>query len=223
MSDIDPGRGSAVVIRCAAVAARLYGWLLGAVIAAGVRVLGLRARPSGPASTIGVIIGVHVLVLMAWTGPASVVLAIVVALASSREARRRIRHRGLDEAEFAMARCVFGADAHWLERVAITDLAGRNGRAFTVPGVDGRVYCNLGARFDHLDSWAARRLLIHELTHALQIERAASSAHFLAEAMALQARYDLGDDVYALDADTTWETANLEQQATLMERRTPNP
>ena len=63
--------------------------------------------------------------------------------------------------------------------MAITDLAGRNGRAFTVPGVDGRVYCNLGARFDHLDSWAARRLLIHELTHALQIERAASSAHFL--------------------------------------------
>ncbi|MDL9937873.1 hypothetical protein QSJ18_14055 [Gordonia sp. ABSL1-1] len=207
---------------------RLYGRVLGWVIACAARIVGDRRKPLGPARTLGVVVGVHIVVLSIWMGPPALIAGLVSATVTAIVVGRTVTWRTLTADELALARTVFGDDADWLGRVVVTDLSGMNGRAFTVPGIDGRVYCNLGDRFTQLAAGptgpgaeansAATRLLVHELAHAAQIAYAPSASAFLGEAAALQVRYSLGENVYAVTPLAgSGARLNLEQQATAVD------
>ncbi|MCK8612867.1 hypothetical protein [Gordonia sp. C13] len=206
-------------------AARGYGRFLGLVVS-----VARRAGPrwsAGPASTVGVLVDAHVAMVMVWFGPLGLAAAGVAAVGAGLVARVGIRYRPLSDDERRTVESVFGPGG-WLDDVILTDLAGRGGRAFTVPAVDGRILCNLGATFDApLGPGpgvypAPGQLLVHELVHARQIVGARSPASFLAEALAVQARHELGEDVYGIrgsgDARHAWAGHNLERQATIVDR-----
>lgn len=206
--------------------ARGYGWFLGVVLSLARRAGG-RWWPAGPASTAGVLAAAHVLIVTVWFGPLGVAIAAVAGVAAGVVARLGIRHRPLSDEERRAAERVFGP-AEWLDDVILTDLSGRGGRAFTLPAVDGLVFCHVGAMFDAplgpgpAAYPAPGQLLIHELVHVRQIVGAGSSASFLADALAVQARHELGENVYRLrgpgDAHHGWADHNLERQATIVDR-----
>ncbi|QMU21028.1 hypothetical protein [Gordonia rubripertincta] len=206
--------------------ARGYGRFLGVVLSLAHRVGGVHL-PAGPASTAGVLVAAHAAIASVWFGPLGLVIAGTAGVAAGIVARLGIRHRPLCDEERRTAELVFGP-AGWLDDVILTDLAGRRGRAFTVPGVDGRILCNLGAMFDApLEAGPAAypvpgQLLVHELVHARQIVGARSAASFLADALAVQARHELGENVYGIrgtgDAHHAWADHNLERQATIVDR-----
>lgn len=206
--------------------ARAYGRVLGAVLSVGRR-CGAGRLGGAPAATAGTLVAVHLAAVTMWFGPPGIGAALGAGLATSGIMRRRVRHRGLTAAERRTAEEVFGT-APWLDDVVLTDLAGRGGRAFTLPAVDGRILCNLGSAFDAALGEGAGaypapgQLLIHELVHAWQITTARSAGEFLADALADQARYELGEDVYGLrDARDTHHAPrrrDVERQATIVDR-----
>ncbi|EON34609.1 hypothetical protein GTC6_00100 [Gordonia terrae C-6] len=206
--------------------ARTYGRLLGAVLSVGKR-CGAGRLGGGPAATAGVLLSVHLLAVTMWFGPLGIGAALGAGLVSVAVVRRRVRHRGLTEVERRTAGEVFGT-ASWLDDVVLTDLAGRGRRAFTLPAVDGRILCNLGTAFDApLGAGtgaypAPAQLLIHELVHAWQITAATSPGEFLADALADQARYELGEDVYGMhdagDTHRALRRGDVERQATVVDR-----
>ncbi|MFE0749597.1 hypothetical protein [Gordonia sp. NPDC058843] len=206
--------------------ARAYGRLLGTVLSVARR-LGAGRLGGSPAVTAGVLVAVHLAAVTMWSGPLGVGAALVAGLATSCLVRSRVRFRVLTDAERRVAEEVFG-EAGWLDDIVLTDLAGRGGRAFTLPAVDGRILCNLGAAFDAPLGEGARaypvpgQLLIHELVHAWQIADARSPAVFLADALADQARHELGEDVYAVratgDPHHALRRREVERLATVVDR-----
>lgn len=206
--------------------ARGYGRFLGVVLSLAHRAGGQRL-PAGPGPTAGVLVTVHVALVTIWFGPLGLALAVMAGLGAGVVAGLRIRHRPLSDEERRAAERVFGP-AEWLDDVILTDLSGRGGRAFTLPAVDGLVFCHLGAMFDAplgpgpVAYPVPGQLLIHELVHVRQIVGAGSSASFLADALAVQARHELGENVYRLrgpgDAHHEWAEHNLERQATIVDR-----
>ncbi|PKZ63343.1 hypothetical protein CYJ73_22095 [Gordonia terrae] len=207
-------------------AARAYGRLLGTMLSVARR-CGAGRLGDTPAATAGVLVAVHLSAVTMWFGPLGIGGALSAGVVASRIVRRCVRYRGLTEAERRIAEEVFGS-APWLHAVVLTDLAGRGGRAFTLPAVDGRILCNLGSAFDAVLGEGAGayrapgQLLIHELVHAWQITTARSAAEFLADALADQARYELGEDVYGLrdagDSHRTLRRGDVERQATIVDR-----
>lgn len=206
--------------------ARGYGRFLGVVLSLARRVGG-RRLPAGPGPTAGVLVAAHVALVTVWSGPLGLAIAVMAGLGAGVVAGLLVRHRPLSDDERRTAELVFGP-AEWLDDVILTDLAGRGARAFTLPAVDGRVLCNLGAMFDApLGPGPAAypvpgQLLIHELVHVRQVVGARSPAAFLADALAVQARHELGENVYGLrgpgDAHHAWAEHNLERQATIVDR-----
>lgn len=222
-----PRPASATRLRRSVIAAaRAYGRLLGTVLSVARR-LGAGRLGDAPAATAGVLLAVHLVPVTIWLGPLGFVVVLGAGLVTSSVIRRRVRHRGLTPAERSVAVAVFG-DVGWLDDVVLTDLAGRGGRAFTVPAVDGRILCNLGSHLDATLGPGSRaypvpgQLLIHELVHAWQIAAARSPAGFLADALADQARYELGEDVYGVrDAGENHHMprrGEVERQATIVDR-----
>ncbi|KAF0970302.1 MULTISPECIES: hypothetical protein [Gordonia] len=206
--------------------ARGYGRFLGVVLSLAHRAGGQRL-PAGPGPTAGVLVTVHVALVTIWFGPLGLALAVMAGLGAGVVAGLRIRHRPLSDEERRAAERVFGP-AEWFDDVILTDLSGLGGRAFTLPAVDGLVFCHLGAMFDAplgpgpVAYPVPGQLLIHELVHVRQIVGAGSSASFLADALAVQARHELGENVYRLrgpgDAHHEWAEHNLERQATIVDR-----
>jgi hypothetical protein len=81
---------------------------------------------------------------------------------------------------------VFGDTLPQFERIILTNLSHDSGRAFTWPIVDGSILMNLGEAFDSPMGEHPERgypgkgqLLIHELTHAWQIENAGYEPAFI--------------------------------------------
>jgi hypothetical protein len=107
----------------------------------------------------------------------------------------------LAQAEIDLASKVFGNTIPY-NKVILTDLGGLSGRGFTAPGVDGKIYCNLGSAYanplgSHPQGYPAEgQLLIHELTHAWQIAHAGFLPGFVCSAIVTQANYTFGDNVY---------------------------
>ena len=123
-----------------------------------------------------------------------------------------------------MARKVFGNTVPY-DKVILTNLGGLSNRAFTAPGVDGKIYCNLGHAYSNpLGSYpppypAASQLLIYELTHAWQIAHATFLPGFMCSAIINQADYSFGDDVYRYgSAGPGWSSFNLEQQGAIVDQ-----
>jgi hypothetical protein len=110
-------------------------------------------------------------------GPASIVPAIVVGVAVGAVVDAMVHVRPLTAEEMRFADQVFGGSIDF-GRVRLTNLSGFGGRAFVAPALDGTILVNIGnaeaspltAVFPNYP--AAGQILIHELTHAWQIEHA---------------------------------------------------
>jgi hypothetical protein len=108
----------------------------------------------------------------------------------------------------------------------ITNLSGLGGRAFTMPGVDGKIYLNMGDGFgDPLDwkpnnSYRVRgQVLVHELTHAWQIHHASFLPGFVCAGIVNQANYQVGQSVYQYGPPTyDWPAFNLEAQGAIVDQ-----
>jgi hypothetical protein len=130
----------------------------------------------------------------------------------------------LAQAEIDLASKVFGNTIPY-NKVILTDLGGLSGRGFTAPGVDGKIYCNLGSAYanplgSHPQGYPAEgQLLIHELTHAWQIAHAGFLPGFVCSAIVTQANYTFGDNVYQYGpAGPPWWSFNPEQQAAIVDQ-----
>jgi len=207
--------------------AGVVGTALGAVIAVTREAIGWIHANLGPGGTIGVISGVAVFAAAATLGAsagAALIFGTVVGVAAGAVTAALINSRPLSQVEREKAITVFGNTIPY-DQVMLTNLSGLGGRAFTAPGVDGKIYCNLGGSYANpLSSYpssyrAAGQLLIHELTHAWQIAHAGFLPGLMCSGIVNQANYLFGDDVYQYGpSGPAWWTFNLEQQGAIVDQ-----
>lgn len=119
-------------------------------------------------------------------GPSSIVAAIVAGVVVGEIVDAMVKIRRLRDDEVAFARQVFG-DSLDFDRIRLTNLSGFSTRAFTTPTVDGTILVNIGNAFDeptvavfpNSGYSVPGQILIHELTHAWQIEHASFEDGFV--------------------------------------------
>jgi hypothetical protein len=184
--------------------------------AAGVRV--------GPGGLVGVGVASGICIVF---GPASWIPAIVAGVVAGAVVDASIKHRPMSAQEAAFAAQVFGDTLPPPDQIILTNLAGLSGRAFTTPNIDGTILVNLGDAFDHPDPMnytngaypRPGQLFIHELTHAWQIAHRAFTAGLICDGIVVQARYQLGTDVYAYGAaGPPYSSFNIESQAAIVDQ-----
>ncbi|MCO5225846.1 MAG: hypothetical protein M9953_10955, partial [Thermomicrobiales bacterium] len=199
---------------------------LGAIIGATVEAASLLNIDLGPGGTLGVLGGVAVMAVGLGLGlpvGAALITGTVAGVGIGAVAAEMIQSRPLNDAEIALGRKVYGDTINY-GNVVLTNMSGMSNRPFTVPGVDGKTYINLGWRYpDPLgsleNSYPQRgQLLIHELAHALQIERRNFVPGYFCSAMIEQAHNSFGDSSYKYEGWTTpWSDLKLEQQASIID------
>jgi len=140
-------------------------------------------------------------------GP-GVVVPLLVAGAISNALMKK---RALLPEEVSLADTVFG-DTLPLDRIGVTNFANPidETRALTLPDLDGTILVGMGNRFDQTLSVANRPTLIHELTHAWQIEHAPWAAALYFKVV-LDRTYDAPLD------GRDWSDYGPEQQAQLVQ------
>lgn len=167
-------------------------------------------------------------------GPFAVVPAILVGAAAGAVVDSMVKIRSLDTGrgaphgdETGFARTVFG-DSLDFARIRLTNLSGLGGRAFTTPTVDGTILVNIGNAYDaptsavYPNSYPAKgQILIHELTHAWQIQHASLSDGYIPgllcqgiynQAVTGKAAYQYGP------AGPAWSSYNLESQGAIVDQ-----
>lgn len=204
------------------VGAGAAGGALGVIIGLGAEI-GQAFGDLGLGGTFGVIGGVVVFAL-----GGSVVLAVVAGVAAGKVTNALIQQRPLSaqEAQFA-ADNVFGNSLP-ADRIVLTNLSGLGGRAFTMPGVDNKIFINLGDAFDKPNpleytnpSYPRKgQLLIHELTHAWQIAHTGFLPGLVCEGIVNQANDMVGGSVYVYGppGPNFSRGFNLEQQAAIVDQ-----
>ncbi len=207
--------------------AAIVGTAVGAVIAVTQEAIGWIHANLGPGGTIGVLSGVAVFVVAAALGAgagAALILGTVAGVAAGAVSSALIDSRPIAQAEIDLASTVFGNTIPY-DKVWLTNLAGLGGRPFTAPGVDEKIYCNLGSVYANpLGSYpraypAAGQVLIHELTHAWQIAHTGFLPGFECSAVVTQANFTFGDNVYAYGpAGQPWRSLNPEQQGAIVDQ-----
>ena len=154
------------------VSASAVGGAVGIIIGLGSEI-GQLFGNLGIGGTFGVIAGV---VVFAFGG--SLVMAVAAGVAVGAVTNALIKQRQLSQRESQFAAQVFGSALPPADRIILTNLSGLGGRFFTMPGVDGKIYVNLGDAFADPLNYTSRsyptggQALIHELTHAWQIAHA---------------------------------------------------
>ena len=114
--------------------------------------------------------------LFIW-GPLAIGPAIILGVAAGAVVDAMVKIRRLSPSEEDVARDVFG-DSLDFDRIRLTNLSGIDTRPFTIPTVDNTILINIGNSFDSpatavfLNKPVEGQLLIHELTHAWQIQHA---------------------------------------------------
>jgi hypothetical protein len=201
------------------------GFAIGAVIGLTREAIGFLGATLGVGGTLGVIAGVVVFAVGALSGlgPGSaLILGTIAGVAVDLISNALIEHRQMNENEVATAQFVFGGQIPY-DKVVFTNLSSINNRAFTAPGVDGKIYCNLADSYDnplgpgHGPYPAAGEVMIHELTHAWQIANNSFLPGFVCSGIVNQTAYEFGDDVYAYwGPDPDWSDFNLEQQGQIV-------
>ena len=154
----------------------------------------------------------------------SVVLAVAAGIAIGEVTEALVQTRNITQAEYDFAsKCVFGKELPDVNTIKITNLSGLSGRAFTMPGMDGTIYLNLGDAYTDPMNYKGDynrkgQKLIHELTHAWQINQNSFQAGLVCDAIVTQTNYQVGEDVYAYGPPTTpWSDFGLEQQAAVVD------
>jgi hypothetical protein len=128
-----------------------------------------------------------------------------------------VQHRTMRDDEFEVARYVFGDSIQRLNEIRLTNLAGFDGRPFTLPTHAGGAVVNLGGNYVHDDHIPDLPLLIHELTHVWQIQKSLMPELFICNGALVQLEHALGEPVYDYIPGSQWFTYNLEQQAHVVE------
>jgi hypothetical protein len=201
------------------------GGAVGAIIALTREALGALHAALGAGTTIGVIAGVAVFVIGAVAGlgiGAAALVGTVAGAATGAVANALIQTRAMTPTEIAMAQQVFQRELN-CDNVMFTNFS-VTGRAMTAPGVDGKTYCNFGSEFaadmSKVSNSAypvAGEVMIHELTHAWQIQHNSFIPGFVCSGMINQAEYRFGDNIYRYGPPgPPWNSFNLEQQASIV-------
>jgi hypothetical protein len=203
------------------VAAGAAGGALGVVIGLGAEI-GQLFGDLGIGGTFGVIAGVVV-----FAAGGTVVMAVVAGVAVGAVTNALIKQRELSPQEAQFAAQVFGGSLPPADRIILTNLAGLGGRAFTMPGVDGKIYLNLGDAYDHPNPLkytnnsypTPGQVLIHELAHAWQIAHASFLPGLVCEGIVNQANNTVGESVYVYGPPgPSWSTFKLEQQGAIVDQ-----
>lgn len=207
--------------------ADVVGTALGAVIAVSQEAMGWIHANLGPGGTIAIVTGVAVFAVAAALGAeagAALVFATVDGVEAGALSDLLIDSRPINQEEIAKATEVFGNTIPY-DKVILTNLVGLGGRSFTAPGVDGKIYCNIGKAFiNPLGSYnnaypLAGQMLIHELTHAWQIAYAGFLPGLMCSAIVTQADFTFGDNVYQYGpAGPPWWSFNPEQQGAIVDQ-----
>jgi hypothetical protein len=175
----------------------------------------------GIGGTFGVVGGVVV-----YVSSGNLVMATVAGVAIGLVTNALIKQRPISQAEYNLANnSVFQGTLPPPGQIILTNLSGLGGRAFTMPGVDGNIYVNLGDAYgDPINytpgSYSAKgQLLVHELTHAWQIHHASFLPGFVCQGVVNQANFIIGQNVYEYGPPgAPWSAFNLEQQGAIVDQ-----
>ena len=149
--------------------------------------------------------------------------------------------------EYHIVSGVFGATLPYRARILVTDAAGMDGRAFTIPtslvstllgmapgafmigaAVGGYLgsflnlayLMNVGADYDTLGT-SQQRLLVHETTHVWQGKNSTLALTYVFSSVINQGLY--GGSAYSYTAGQPWRSYNAEQQALVPDRANTRP
>lgn len=159
-------------------------------------------------------------------GPGAMVPAFIVGAAVTAAT---VKQRSLTDEERGFADQVFGGQLNY-DRILLTNLVGVGHRPFTYPGPGEVILVNMGEGYTDplrytgnggttLDIKAPGQLLIHELTHAWQIQHASFVPEYFCRAIKT-AVGTVGSDKSAYDygpAGGPWEAYGTEAQASVVE------
>jgi hypothetical protein len=159
-------------------------------------------------------------------GPLAMIPAFVVGAVT---AAALIEQRPMTDAERVFADDVFGGSIDF-DPIMLTNLVGFGGRPFTAPGPGGTILVNMGKGFgnptmytgkgdDDGGSREAGQLLIHELTHAWQIQNESFTPEYYCRALATSIGTAGGDmSAYGYGpAGGPWSSFGTEQQGSVVD------
>lgn len=159
-------------------------------------------------------------------GPGAMIPAFVVGAAFTAAT---VKQRHLESAEEVFANRVFRGRVPF-DRVLLTNLVGLGGRPFTAPGPGGIILVNLGHGYDDPVHYTGKggpeaginapgQLLIHELTHAWQINNESFTPEYYCRALSTAASTADGDmSAYQYGAaSSSWASFGTEQQASIVD------
>lgn len=175
----------------------------------------------GIGGVVGVFAGVAV---FAFTG--GLAIAVIAGVAAGAATNALIKQRQMNQAEYDFCNMVFAGQLPPADHLMITNLSGLGGRAFTMPGVDGKIYLNMGDGYDDPLDWKPNdaysvrgQVLVHELTHAWQIHHGSFLPGFVCAGIVNQTNYQVGESVYTYGPPTyDWGTFNLEAQGAIVDQ-----
>jgi hypothetical protein len=150
------------------------------------------------------------------------------------------RMRAMSTAEYHIVSGVFGDTLPYRARIVVTDAAGLDGRAFTIPtslvstllgmapgafligalgGYLGSIVnlaylVNVGSDYDTLAT-TQQRLLVHETTHVWQGKNSTLALSYVFSSVLNQGVH--GSAAYSYTAGQPWRSYNAEQQASIVE------
>lgn len=202
------------------IGATVVGGAIGVVIGIGGEI-GQVFGNLGIGGVIGVLAGVAV---FAFSG--GIALAVVAGVAAGAVTNALIKQRQISQAEYDFCNQVFTGQLPPPNQLIITNLSGLGGRAFTMPGVDGNIYLNMGDGYNDPLDWKPNnayqvrgQVLVHELTHAWQIHHASFVPGFVCAGVVNQANYQVGQNVYQYGPPTyDWNAFNLEAQGAIVDQ-----
>ncbi len=173
-------------------------------------------------------------------GPYGGVPAIVAGLAAGVAIQDALETREFRDDEYEYFDRIFGGKLPDKSRIILTNLLGLGGRAFVWPGPGNAIYVNVGegardpVHYEGIGGKAVTRvingrtvplnspgqLLVHELTHAWQIEHSDIIPIWMCEGLYEQLG-TIGGSMKAYhyddNTDKAWSEFNLEQQASIVE------
>jgi hypothetical protein len=168
----------------------------------------------GPGGLVGVVTAGGVVWLF---GPGAVIPALIAGVAAGAITDALIKHRQLTDDEYSFASTVFGDTLPPRERIYVTNLSHDGGRKYTWPELDGSIILNMDDAFDdpvHYSSLGyptQGQVLIHEMTHAWQIQTKSFVPGILCKALFETSSYSYGL------AGPPWADFGLEQQGAIVD------
>jgi hypothetical protein len=175
----------------------------------------------GPGGLTGVVVMAGTVMVL---GPTMAIPALVAGTIAGDLLiqHKRLSDTGIDPKVW---QSVYGDTLPPADQIILTNLSGKDGRAFTVPNIDSSVLVNLGENYDdpmqdkRLKYPAAGQLLIHELCHAWQIKQTTFLPGLMCDAIVAHSGDFIGPkrDIYTAQPGNDWSTYGMEQQAFLVD------